>query len=274
MTKDSTTNEQWVLASYPDGAPQASNFKKQAVSVPTPQAGQVLVKTLCLSVDPYLRIKLYAPPPGSKELTPEEEGGEFAPFKLNEPLSSMFVGEVVEVGKGVDTLTVGDRVSGVGPWAAFACLDAKGLQTVAKDLPPTAYLNVLGLIGLSTYFPLIEIGQPKSGEVVFISGGAGAVGSLVGQLCKAFGCTVIASTGSDNKVEALKGLGFDHVFNYKTTTTEEALAKFAPEGESRIENISCTNIHILTHNHTYTHTHTYISTRSRYLLGQCRWPHP
>lgn len=178
----------------------------------------MLVKTLCISVDPYLRIKLYP----KDNVPPEEEGGEFAPFKLNEPLSSMFVGEVVSVGAGVTSFKPGDRVSGVGPWARFAALEAAALQPVPSDvsnacvdwidlsagwlilpvqprpptqiqLPPSAYLNVLGLIGLSTYFPLVEIGEPKAGETVFVSGGAGAVGSLVGQLCKAFGCKVIGA---------------------------------------------------------------------------------
>ena len=191
----------------------------------------MLVKTLCISVDPYLRIKLYP----KDDVPPEEEGGEFAPFKLNEPLSSMFVGEVVAAGAGAEgAFKPGDRVSGVGPWARFAALDAGTLQPVPSDvsvwgrgwwvsvvvglggwvgvvwlarssplthpvnrqthqLPPSAYLNVLGLIGLSTYFPLVEIGAPKAGETVFVSGGAGAVGSLVGQLCKAFGCKVIGA---------------------------------------------------------------------------------
>ncbi len=95
-----------------------------------PGAGQVLVKTLCISVDPYLRIKLYP----KEDVSPEEEGGEFAPFKLHEPLSSMFVGEVVAAGEGVAAFKPGDRVSGVGPWARFAALDAAALQPVPSDV--------------------------------------------------------------------------------------------------------------------------------------------
>jgi NADPH-dependent curcumin reductase CurA len=202
--------------------------------MPVPGPSQVLVKMLCLSVDPYLRIKLYPPPPSAEKADNDEANDsstdEFAPFKLNEPLSSMFVGEVVSTGSDVQGYSPGDRVSGVAPWSAFAALNANTLQKVPSDLPPSAYLNVLGLIGLSTYFPLVEIGQPKAGETVFISGAAGAVGSLVGQLCKAFGCKVIGSTGSDNKVEVLKELGFDHAFNYKTKSVEEALEEWAEEG--------------------------------------------
>jgi len=189
--------------------------------------------------DPYLRIKLYPPPPSAKtdndndttsNDADDSSTDEFAPFKLDEPLSSMFVGEVVSTGSDVQGFSPGDRVNGVAPWAAFAALQGNSLQKIPSDLPPSAYLNVLGLIGLSTYFPLVEIGQPKEGETVFISGAAGAVGSLVGQLCKAFGCTVIGSTGSDNKVEVLKELGFDHAFNYKRKTVGEALEEWAEGG--------------------------------------------
>jgi NADPH-dependent curcumin reductase CurA len=94
---------------------------------------QVLVKTLCISVDPYLRIKLYPKPSASSE-EEEEEGGEFAPFKLGQALSSMFVGEVVAAGDGVTAFKPGDRVSGVGPWARFAALDAATLQPVPSDV--------------------------------------------------------------------------------------------------------------------------------------------
>lgn len=227
-----SSNEVWVLASYPDGPPQTADFRKQTRPMPVPGPSQVLVKTLCLSVDPYLRIKLY--PPKTDNATSNDADNsstdEFAPFKLNEPLSSMFVGEVVSTGPDVQGFSPGDRVSGVAPWAAFAALNANTLQKIPSDLPPSAYLNVLGLIGLSTYFPLVEIGQPKAGEMVYVSGAAGAVGSLVGQLCKAFGCKVIGSTGSDSKVEVLKKLGFDHVFNYKTKKVEEALEEWARGG--------------------------------------------
>lgn len=234
MSSSSGTNEEWVLASYPDGAPQPANFRKQVCPMPSPGPSQVLIKTLCLSVDPYLRIKLYPPPPSSSKSNDNDEGeddatDEFAPFQLNKALSSSFVGEVVSVGSDVQGFSPGDRVSGVGPWATFAALPANAIQKTPSELPPSADLNVLGLIGLSTYFPLVEIGQPKAGETVFVSG-AGAVGSLVGQLCKAFGCKVIGSTGSDNKVGALKSLGFDNAFNYKTKTVEEALEEWAPEG--------------------------------------------
>ncbi len=193
-------NEEWVLASYPDGAPAPSNFRKQACAIPTPSPTQLLVRTLAISVDPYLRIKLYPPPAGTP--TDVEDTSEFAPFQVDKALSSMFVGEVVAVGAAVKPglFAPGDRVSGVGPWATYAALEASTLQKVPSEQPPTAYLNVLGLIGLSTYFPLLEIGEPKQGEVVFVSGAAGAVGTLVGQLCKAMGCVVIGSTGSDNKV--------------------------------------------------------------------------
>jgi len=237
----SRSNEEWVLASYPEGVPTPDNFRKQICPMPVPGPSQVLVKTLCLSVDPYLRLKLYPVPTESSTDTAatkgqsannkdEEDTSEFAPFKLNKPLSSMFIGEVVSTGSDVTGFAAGDRVSGLGVWATFAAFEANTLRKVPSDLPPSAYLNVLGLIGLSTYFPLVEIGQPKAGETVYVSSAAGAVGSLVGQLCKLWGCRVIGSTGSDNKAEALKALGFDHVFNYRTQTLAAALEEWAPEG--------------------------------------------
>ena len=207
------------LASRPNGWPTAENFELVEVDVPRPDDGQVLVRNLVMSVDPYMRgrmndVKSYVPP-----------------FQVGQPLDGGAVGEVVE--SRVDSLRPGDVVvHGLG-WREYAVLDAGQATKVDTSVAsPGAYLGVLGMPGLTAYAGLIEVAEFRPGDTVFVSGAAGAVGSVVGQVAKLKGAKrVIGSAGSAEKVEHLvNDLGFDAAFNYKDGPVREQLAAAAPDG--------------------------------------------
>jgi len=131
-----------------------------------------------------------------------------------------------------DKFPVGADVQLFGFWKKYQITHPE--KTRAFVLPstvsPTLALGICGMTGISAYFPVVDIGQPKAGEVAFVSGAAGAVGLAAGQFLKQFGCIVIGCAGSDDKVAVLKELGFDHAFNYKTIGLQDAIKKFAPNG--------------------------------------------
>ncbi len=210
-------NETIVLASRPQGEPTAANFRFEATDAPTPAAGQVLLKTRYVSVDPYMRGRMSA----AKSYV--------APFEVGQPIAGGVVAEVVE--SHHDALPVGSMVVGNLPWQQYSLSDGKGLNRIPTDKAPMSYfLGLLGMPGLTAYFGLLDICQPKAGETVVVSGAAGAVGMVVGQLAKIQGCRVIGTAGSDEKVAYLKQLGFDEAINYKTANIAEALAAAAPSG--------------------------------------------
>ncbi|MEV6832538.1 NADP-dependent oxidoreductase [Amycolatopsis sp. NPDC051102] len=207
------------LASRPEGVPTHDNFEVVDVEVPTPGEGQILVRNLVMSVDPAMRgrmkdVKSYAPP-----------------FQVGEVMSGGAVGEVVE--SNVDDVKPGEHVLHQAGWRTHAVLDAGRYVKVDADAAPlSTYLGVLGMPGLTAYAGLLESAEFKAGDTVFVSGAAGAVGSLVGQLAKLKGAKrVIGSAGSAEKVRHLiDDLGFDAAFNYKDGPVAEQLHKAAPEG--------------------------------------------
>ncbi len=207
-----------VLASRPQGMPSVEQFRFESRNVPETATGQVRLKTLYVSVDPYMRGRMSA---GKSYI---------APFEVGEPITGGVVAEVVE--SLSEELPVGSVVVGSLPWQEYSVAQGKTLNRVPADKAPASYfLGLLGMPGLTAYFGLLDICQPKEGESVVVSGAAGAVGSVVGQLAKIRGCRVIGTAGSDEKVEYLKGLGFDEAINYKTAPNlEEALASAAPDG--------------------------------------------
>ena len=217
MTNTPQTSREIQLASRPEGWPTDENFRLSEVAVPELQEGQVLVRNLYMSVDPYMRgrmndVKSYVPP-----------------FQLGAPLDGGAIGEVVESRSG--SHRVGDKVlHGLG-WRDYAVLDAKRARVIDTDLAPApAYLGVLGMTGLTAYAGLTKVAGFKEGDVVFVSGAAGAVGSLVGQIAKAMGAKkVIGSAGSAEKVQRLLDLGFDAAFNYHDGPVKDALKKAAGE---------------------------------------------
>ncbi|AII50704.1 NADP-dependent oxidoreductase [Hymenobacter sp. APR13] len=206
-----------VLASRPQGTPTAEQFRFETLELPPLAAGQVLLKTRYVSVDPYMRGRMSA----AKSYV--------APFEVGQPIAGGVVAEVVE--SQSDALPVGSVVVGNLPWQQHSVADGKSLNQIPTDKAPVSYfLGLLGMPGLTAYFGLLDICQPKAGETVVVSGAAGAVGMVVGQLAKIQGCRVIGTAGSDEKVAYLKELGFDEAINYKTANLAEALAAAAPNG--------------------------------------------
>ncbi|HVV18328.1 MAG TPA: NADP-dependent oxidoreductase, partial [Pseudonocardiaceae bacterium] len=214
-----TTGLEIRLASRPHGWPTMDNFDLVEADVPAPQPGQVLVRNLVMSVDPYMRgrmsdAKSYAPP-----------------YEVGKVMHGGAVGEVVE--STVDSPRPGDIVlHGLG-WREYAVVDAA--QTTVVDLslaPAGAYLGVLGMTGLTAYAGLVEVAAFQPGDTVFVSGAAGAVGSVVGQIARLKGAKrVIGSAGSAAKVTHLiDELGFDTAFNYKDGPVAAQLAEAAPDG--------------------------------------------
>ncbi|MET9299938.1 NADP-dependent oxidoreductase [Micromonospora aurantiaca] len=214
----SGTNREIHLASRPQGWPTPENFRLVTTEVPTPGPGQVVVRNRFMSVDPYMRgrmndVKSYVPP-----------------FALDAPLDGGAIGEVVAGEAG--GVKPGDTVlHGLG-WREYALVDARGVRKVDPDLAPvTAYLGVLGMTGLTAYAGLLDVAAMKPGETVFVSGAAGAVGSMVGQIAKLRGAgRVIGSAGSAAKVERLTALGFDAAFDYHDGPVYKQLKAAAPDG--------------------------------------------
>jgi len=209
-----------VLNSYPNGEPTTNNFKFTEREFPKDlKLGQVLVKTSYLSVDPYMREKMS-----------EEESGWSSAFKINEPLYGDGAGEVVQ--SFSTKFEKGDRVSSsVMEWAEFVVMGEDKLEIIPPNISPEVALGVGGMTGLTSYFGLMQIGQPQQGQTLVISGAAGAVGSRVGQLGKISGCKVIGIAGSDEKVAWLKEIGFDEGINYKKVSDlNEAIKKACPNG--------------------------------------------
>ncbi|MGN7206079.1 NADP-dependent oxidoreductase [Pedobacter sp. SAFR-022] len=211
-------NKVILLANRPVGKPSASDFKFEEIEMPSPKEGEVLLKTTYVSVDPYLRGRM------------SDAKSYVAPFELNKPMSSAIIAEVT-ASKNPD-FKVGDYITAGLDWKLFQTSNGKGITKVDPSVSLSAYLGALGMTGLTALMGLQEIGKPKSGETLVVSGAAGAVGSIVGQIGKIMGCRVIGIAGSDEKTEALKSkFGFDEAINYKTTENmQEAIATAAPDG--------------------------------------------
>ncbi len=207
------------LNTRPVGVPKLSDFKLVTEEQPKIKAGEMLLKASYLSVDPYLRGRMM-------------EGKSYIePFELHKAMSSGMIAEVVE--SKLDGFSKGDFVSGMLEWKEYQVSRGEELMKVdGQRAPLSSYLGVLGMTGLTAYLGLTEIGKPKAGETVVVSGAAGAVGSVVGQIAKVLGCRVVGIAGSDEKVEELKSeFGFDAGINYKTTENmTKAISEACPEG--------------------------------------------
>lgn len=213
-----TPNREVHLASRPKGEPTLDNFAFATVELPDPKPGEVLVRNVCMSVDPYMRGRM-------------NEGKSYVPpFQIGQPMEGGAVGRVVASQDA--KLPVGTFVQSFYGWREAFVAPAAGLQVVDAALaPPSAYLGVLGLTGLTAWVGLFRIAGLKAGETVFISAGAGAVGSAACQLAKMHGCRVIASAGSASKVTYLRDeLKVDYAFNYREGEPLDHLKKGDPEG--------------------------------------------
>ena len=206
------------FASRPSGLPTLENFAFTESEVPALQDGEVLLRTLYISVDPYLRGRM-------------REGKSYIPaFKIGQVIESAVVGEVVE--SLAPNFNAGDVVVAQLGWRTYNTAKAGQLMRIVPGVSPSVALGVLGVPGLTAYFGLLDIGQPKVGETVVVSGAAGAVGMTVCQIAKFKGCHVIGIAGSDEKNKYLRDeLGVEKTINYKTTINMfDALKEACPNG--------------------------------------------
>lgn len=213
------TNRQVRLRSRPSGIPQAEHFEIVEVPVPAPAEGQVLVRNVYLSVEPAMRGWVSAVANYSE------------PVALGAVMRALAVGRV-EASRHPD-FHPGDYVTGMFGWQDYAAVDGKAIERkVARTgLPVSTSLGVLGLNGLTAYFGLLDIGQPRSGETVVVSTAAGAVGSCVGQIARIKGCRSVGIAGGPDKVRLCReDFGYDAAVDYKAGDFEQALAAACPGG--------------------------------------------
>ena len=196
-------NKAIIFTKRPKDFPTIENFSVQDDTMPVLNDNEILLKTVYVSVDPYLRarmnnVKSYIPP-----------------FEVGEPLKSAIVAEVVESKN--KNYNVGSHLYGMLDWKLYQASDGTGLFPIPQGLAPlSSYLGVLGVTGLTAYFGLLEIGKPKENETLVVSGAAGAVGITVSQIGKIKGCRVVGIAGTDEKVDSLKNkFGLDEAINYK-----------------------------------------------------------
>ena len=212
-------NKQIRLASRPSGWATADNFSVTEESVAEPADGEVLVRNLYMSVDPYMRgrmndIKSYIPP-----------------FQVGEVLQAGVVGRAAS--SKFDGIAAGDYVMGMLGWENYSVSDGRLLRKIPSGSAPLSYhLGILGMPGMTAYIGLMKIAEAKPGDNVFVSAASGAVGSVVGQLAKIHGCHVAGSAGSDDKVALLTDeFGYDVAFNYKSSEAlGDSVKNACPEG--------------------------------------------
>jgi len=197
------TNRQVLLKSRPPGMPNAGNFETVDRPMPALADGDVLRRTIYLSLDPYMRGRMSDAPSYA------------APVQIGQVMCGHTVSEVVE--SKYPALKKGDIVTGYDGWQQYAASSGKELRKLDPRLAPVATaISVLGMPGMTAFVGLMDIGQPKAGETVVVSAASGAVGSVVGQLAKVKGCRAIGIAGSDEKCRYLvEELGFDASINYK-----------------------------------------------------------
>jgi NADPH-dependent curcumin reductase CurA len=211
-------NQRIVLASRPHGAPTLDNFRLEEQPLPEIKDGEVLLKTLYLSLDPYMRGRM-------------SEGPSYAaPVALGEVMDGGAVSEVIA--SRHDDFSVGDRVLGYTGWQSHAISSGTGLTRLPATLAqPSWALGVLGMPGFTAYMGLLDIGQPKTGETVVVAAATGAVGSLVGQIAKLKGCRVVGIAGGSTKCRyAVEELGFDACVDHHSDNLPAQLALACPDG--------------------------------------------
>ncbi|MFB6142327.1 MAG: NADP-dependent oxidoreductase [Halorientalis sp.] len=213
-------NRKWIFASRPSGTPDHENFELQEEPIPEPGPKELLLRTLYMSVDPYMRGRM------------RDTESYAEPWEVGDVMQCGVVAEVVE--SNHPDWERGDVVNGRLEWAEYIVADpsADDLRSVDPSIAPVSTaLGVVGMPGRTAYFGLLEAGDPSPGDTLVVSGAAGAVGSVVGQIGKLAGCEVVGIAGADEKVEWLtEDLGFDAGINYKTEDVPSALDEHCPEG--------------------------------------------
>lgn len=211
-----TTNHRFTLAARPVGLPKASDFSYGEEPLREPADGEIVVKNRYISLDPAMRGWM-------------NEGKSYiAPVKLGDVMRAFALGEVVSSKHG--GFAVGDLVAGLFGVQEYAISDGKGVTKVPPVAPPAVFMSTLGPPGLTAYFGLLEIGKPQPGQTVVVSGAAGAVGSVVGQIAKIKECRAVGIAGGAEKCAYLRELGFDAAIDYKATDVKAALREHCPKG--------------------------------------------
>ncbi len=211
------TNKRVTLASRPKGFPDESDFEVDEVEVGEPGHGEALVRMLWLSVDPYQRGRMSEVRSYAKSL------------ELGDVITSQALGEVVESQDG--RFEPGDLVVGQLGWQEYAVTRGGSLRKIPEILdPPTLALHVVGATGMTAYFGLLDVGQPKPGDTVVVSGAAGAVGQVVGQIAKLAGCRTVGIAGGPDKCTDCKLYGYDEAIDYKDPNFREAFKSACPDG--------------------------------------------
>ncbi|CAH9091666.1 unnamed protein product [Cuscuta epithymum] len=228
------SNKQVILKNYVSGIPKVSDMEIQTATVklepPTAatNGGGVFVKNLFLSCDPYMRTRMTKLPPNTGCYL-----GVNSTFKPGSTLEGLGVARIIESGGNPD-LKKGDLVWGITGWEEYSVMNVETLFKIqhTTDVPLSYYTGILGMPGATAYFGFHEVAAPKKGECVYVSAASGAVGQLVGQFAKLFGCRVVGSAGSNEKVELLKNkFGYDDAFNYKEEQDlNMTLKRYFPEG--------------------------------------------
>jgi NADPH-dependent curcumin reductase CurA len=211
-------NKRVLLASRPTGWVTEDNFRLDSAPVPKPKDGEVLVKNLWLSLDPYMRGRMN----DSKSYAAKQE--------LGEVMIGGTAGEVIESKN--PKFAVGDKVVGMFGWQQYGLSNGAGLNRIdASRAPLSAFLGVLGMPGVTAWIGLLDICQPKAGETVVVSAAAGAVGSVVGQIAKIKGCRAVGIAGGKAKCDyVVKELGFDACVDYKAGKLDDDLKAAVPKG--------------------------------------------
>jgi NADPH-dependent curcumin reductase len=218
MSQTDRVNRRILLNARPRGAPTAADFRTESGPVPTPQAGQVLLRTLYLSLDPYMRGRM-------------SDGPSYAaPVALGDVMVGGTVSRV-EASRHGD-FKVGELVLGYLGWQDYAVSDGKGLTVLrAQDPHPSRALGVLGMPGFTAFMGLLDIGRPVAGETVVVAAASGAVGSVVGQIAKIKGCTVVGIAGGEAKCRyVIDELGFDACVDHRADGLPGRLAAACPKG--------------------------------------------
>jgi NADPH-dependent curcumin reductase CurA len=214
----SEKNRQILLASRPRGEPTPDNFKLVETDVPEPGPGQMLLRTIYLSLDPYMRGRMDAKPSYAK------------PVEVGEVMEGRAVCEVVK--SNLPLFTVNDLVVAGTGWQQYALSDGNGVQKIDPATRPLSYaLGVLGMPGLTAYTGLLNIGKPQAGETLVVAAASGAVGSVVGQVGKIKGCRVVGIAGGEPKCRYVKDeLGFDDCLDHRRPDWAERLKAACPKG--------------------------------------------
>ena len=210
-------NKRIVLASRPKGAPTQENFRLEEVPLQPLDEGQLRVRNHWLSLDPYMRGRM------------DESKSYAQPQPLDETMLGGTVGEVVESRN--PRFAPGDKVLGMFGWQLYGTSDGTGLKKVSDALPLSVYLGCVGMPGVTAWYGLNRIVQPRAGQTIVVSAASGAVGSVVGQLAKRAGCRVVGIAGGQEKCDYVRSeLGFDACIDYKAAPVAQQLAQATPDG--------------------------------------------